>query len=169
MTLANEASLKRFVGAAPPAGHGPHRYIVTVHAVDIEKLDVPTNATPAYPGFNLFECAIQGRSIGLIPKPELIHRRDGRRWSACVGLGNIAHMFDKLVEVADRSRGAATIGAWARVENAAAARKLSAMADLLEAKLAGKDSAERDQWCVDNWDAVSAEVAAGQGVAGRGF
>lgn len=74
-------------------------------------------------------------------------------------------MFDKLVEVADRSRGAATIGAWARVENAAAARKLSAMADLLEAKLAGKDSAERDQWCVDNWDAVSAEVAAGQGVS----
>ena len=26
VTLANDAGLHRFVGAAPPAGHGPHRY-----------------------------------------------------------------------------------------------------------------------------------------------
>ena len=41
LTLANDAGLKRFLGAAPPAGHGPHRYIVAVHAVDVEKLDLP--------------------------------------------------------------------------------------------------------------------------------
>ncbi|MBB2988655.1 hypothetical protein FHR72_000112 [Mycolicibacterium iranicum] len=74
-------------------------------------------------------------------------------------------MFDTLAEAARRSRGAASVGAWAAVENAAAARRLSAMADLLAAKLAGKDSAERDQWCLDNWDAVSAEVAAAQQVS----
>ena len=29
-----------FGGAAPPAGHGPHRYVFTVFAVDVEALDV---------------------------------------------------------------------------------------------------------------------------------
>ncbi|KMO78979.1 YbhB/YbcL family Raf kinase inhibitor-like protein [Mycolicibacterium obuense] len=58
VTLSNDAGLKRFIGAAPPPGHGPHRYIVAVHAVDVEKLDVPEDATPAYLGFNLFSHAI---------------------------------------------------------------------------------------------------------------
>jgi Raf kinase inhibitor-like YbhB/YbcL family protein len=58
LTLANDAGLKRFIGAAPPPGHGPHRYIVVVHAVDVEKLDLPESATPAYLGFNLFGHAI---------------------------------------------------------------------------------------------------------------
>lgn len=29
-----------------------------MHAVDVEKLDIPENATPAYLGFNLFSHAI---------------------------------------------------------------------------------------------------------------
>ena len=58
LTLANDASLRRFVGAAPPAGHGPHRYYIAVHAVGVEKLDLPEAATPAYLGFNLFGHAI---------------------------------------------------------------------------------------------------------------
>jgi Raf kinase inhibitor-like YbhB/YbcL family protein len=58
LTLANDAGLKRFIGAAPPAGHGHHRYIVAVHAVGVEKLDLPADATPAYLGFNLFGNAI---------------------------------------------------------------------------------------------------------------
>lgn len=58
VTLANDASGKRYIGAAPPAGHGPHRYYIAVHAVDVEKLDLPENATPAYLGFNLFGHAI---------------------------------------------------------------------------------------------------------------
>ena len=49
MTLANDAGLKRFIGAAPPPGHGAHRYYVVVHAVGVEKLDLPEGATPAYP------------------------------------------------------------------------------------------------------------------------
>ena len=73
--------------------------------------------------------------------------------------------FDGLVREAFESRGAAGVGAWARVENASAARRLAAMADVLAARLAAVDSAERDQWCLDNWDSVSAEVAAGQGVS----
>lgn len=58
LTLANDASVRRFVGAAPPAGHGPHRYYIAVHAVGVEKLDLPEGATPAYLGFNLFGNAI---------------------------------------------------------------------------------------------------------------
>jgi Raf kinase inhibitor-like YbhB/YbcL family protein len=58
LTLANDAGLKRFIGAAPPEGHGPHRYYIAVHAVDVEKLDLPETATPAYLGFNLFSHAI---------------------------------------------------------------------------------------------------------------
>ena len=46
------------------------------------------------------------------------------------------------------------------MENAACARRLSAIADLLDARLSEDGSAERDQWCLDNWDAVAAEVAA---------
>ncbi|WP_199255796.1 YbhB/YbcL family Raf kinase inhibitor-like protein [Mycolicibacterium mengxianglii] len=58
VTLRNDAGLRRFVGAAPPAGHGPHRYIVAVHALQVEKLDVTEDATPAFLGFNLFANAI---------------------------------------------------------------------------------------------------------------
>ncbi|RFU20733.1 YbhB/YbcL family Raf kinase inhibitor-like protein [Geodermatophilus marinus] len=52
--LRNDAGFPGFVGAAPPPGHGPHRYLVTVHAVDTETLDVGPDATPAVLGFNLF-------------------------------------------------------------------------------------------------------------------
>ncbi len=54
LTLRNDAGARRYVGAAPPAGHGHHRYFVAVHALDVEKLDLPEDASPAYLGFNLF-------------------------------------------------------------------------------------------------------------------
>jgi hypothetical protein len=74
-------------------------------------------------------------------------------------------MFDSLVATADGTCGAGAVGAWARVENAACARRLASTADMLEARLAADGSAEREQWCVDNWDAVAAEVAAAQNVS----
>ena len=42
-----------FGGAAPPPGHGPHRYIFTVFAVDTEKLDMTPENSGAVFGFNL--------------------------------------------------------------------------------------------------------------------
>ena len=39
-------------GAAPPKGE-THRYIFTVHALDVEKLDVDENASGAMVGFNV--------------------------------------------------------------------------------------------------------------------
>ena len=58
LTLVNDAGMRRYVGAAPPPGHGTHRYFVAVHALDVEKLDLAEDASPAYLGFNLYMHAI---------------------------------------------------------------------------------------------------------------
>lgn len=58
VTLVNDAGMRRFVGAAPPQGHGAHRYFIVVHAVGVEKLELTEDASPAYLGFNLFANAI---------------------------------------------------------------------------------------------------------------
>ena len=42
-----------FGGAAPPPGHGPHRYIFTVFAVDVDHLPVSADNSGAVFGFNL--------------------------------------------------------------------------------------------------------------------
>ncbi|MFJ4812990.1 YbhB/YbcL family Raf kinase inhibitor-like protein [Streptomyces longwoodensis] len=51
--LPNDARVARYIGAAPPAGHGPHRYFVVVHALDVESIGVPADATPALLGFTM--------------------------------------------------------------------------------------------------------------------
>lgn len=43
----NEALEREYLGASPPAGHGPHRYFFTVQALDVERLDVPEDLTGA--------------------------------------------------------------------------------------------------------------------------
>ena len=40
-------------GPCPPPGDKPHHYIFTIYALNVDKLDVPANATAAYVGFNL--------------------------------------------------------------------------------------------------------------------
>jgi Raf kinase inhibitor-like YbhB/YbcL family protein len=54
LQLRNDGGFAGYVGAAPPSGHGPHRYFVVVHAVDTETLDIGPDTTPAVLGFNLF-------------------------------------------------------------------------------------------------------------------
>ncbi|MBX3094955.1 MAG: YbhB/YbcL family Raf kinase inhibitor-like protein [Cryobacterium sp.] len=51
VTIANEARVEAYGGAAPPPGHGEHRYYFTVSALDTERLDVPEGATPAMLSF----------------------------------------------------------------------------------------------------------------------
>lgn len=53
-TLKGDAGVRQYLGAAPPPGHGPHRYMFAVHALDAESLDVGEDATPAFLGFNMF-------------------------------------------------------------------------------------------------------------------
>jgi Raf kinase inhibitor-like YbhB/YbcL family protein len=62
LTLTSDASFRRYIGAAPPPGHGVHRYYVAVHAVGVDKPELAHDATPAYLGFVLCGSAI-GRAV----------------------------------------------------------------------------------------------------------
>ena len=53
ITLPNELGSERFLGAAPPAGDGEHRYVFTVSALDVERLEIPPESTPAILGFQI--------------------------------------------------------------------------------------------------------------------
>ncbi|MGM1064358.1 YbhB/YbcL family Raf kinase inhibitor-like protein [Saccharothrix sp. Mg75] len=49
----NDYGTRAFGGAAPPPGDQVHRYFFVVHAVDVERLDVDGDASPAVVSFNL--------------------------------------------------------------------------------------------------------------------
>ncbi|QLA15130.1 YbhB/YbcL family Raf kinase inhibitor-like protein [Desulfolutivibrio sulfoxidireducens] len=42
-----------FGGACPPVGDKPHRYVFTVYALDVARLDLPADASAAMVGFTL--------------------------------------------------------------------------------------------------------------------
>lgn len=64
----NDFGTFEYGGPCPPAGHGEHRYILTVYALKVEKLDVPENATAALIGFNICANVIEKASITAIYK-----------------------------------------------------------------------------------------------------
>ncbi|MEU0496783.1 DUF222 domain-containing protein [Mycobacterium sp. NPDC006124] len=71
-------------------------------------------------------------------------------------------MFDQLVDAATGTRGAGALSSWSRVENAACARRVATMAAMFDEAHAASGSADRDQWCLDNVDAVAAHIGAAQ-------
>ncbi|HQO81415.1 MAG TPA: YbhB/YbcL family Raf kinase inhibitor-like protein [Deltaproteobacteria bacterium] len=52
-----------FGGACPPPGDRPHRYIFTVYALSVEKLDLDEKTPPAMVGFALNQHALAKASI----------------------------------------------------------------------------------------------------------
>lgn len=52
--LRNDGGVRGYVGAAPPPGHGDHRYMYVVHALDVESLELDEGASPALLGFMMF-------------------------------------------------------------------------------------------------------------------
>jgi len=50
-------------GPCPPEGHGPHRYIVTIHALRTDKLGLDANASPGLVGYTLNAQTIGKASI----------------------------------------------------------------------------------------------------------
>ena len=51
--LRNDGGTVGYMGAAPPKGDRPHRYIFAVHALDSTKLDIGPASSPALLGFNI--------------------------------------------------------------------------------------------------------------------
>ena len=47
----NDFGTKDFGGAAPPEGHGDHRYVFAVHALSVDHLDINSDVSPAIVGF----------------------------------------------------------------------------------------------------------------------
>lgn len=61
----NSRNVAGYTGARPPVGHGEHRYMFVVHAVETV-LELDADATPDQVGFNLFQHAIgRGRITGV--------------------------------------------------------------------------------------------------------
>jgi Domain of unknown function (DUF222) len=79
-------------------------------------------------------------------------------------------MFDNALpgleelKCADDSMVVAAVTGWARVEAAASARRLAAIAELVSRRIEG-GAAECGRWSCDNWDATAAEVGAAQGIS----
>ena len=62
----NDYGSKDYGGCAPPPGDPAHRYVFTLHAVDVASLGLDDSASPAYVGFNLrFHDLARGHFIGL--------------------------------------------------------------------------------------------------------
>lgn len=49
--VVNDAGTTRYIGGAPPAGHGTHRYYFVVSALDVETIGVTDSTSPALLGF----------------------------------------------------------------------------------------------------------------------
>jgi hypothetical protein len=49
----NDFGERGYGGPAPPPGDRPHRYFFVVHAVDVDRLDVTPDVSPAVVAFNL--------------------------------------------------------------------------------------------------------------------
>ena len=68
--VANDYGGKSFGGACPPQGHGVHRYRFTVHALSVETLDLPENASGALAGYMINANALAISTI------EALYQRD---------------------------------------------------------------------------------------------
>src|SRR3981081_2995876 len=104
----------------------------------------------------------------VIPSRVFIHSRGLRAGDLSKDLTNIESMFDgSLPEIDELATldDAALIdaaGGWARVENAACARKQAGMAEVFRARTGLEPPEDRDWWWVDPDAAVPAELAAAQ-------
>ncbi len=62
----NDTGQPGYIGAAPPPGHGEHRYVFAVHALSVPSLGLDESATPAFVGFNLtFNTVARGLLVAL--------------------------------------------------------------------------------------------------------
>ncbi|TWX70940.1 YbhB/YbcL family Raf kinase inhibitor-like protein [Colwellia demingiae] len=68
--IANDFGYRGFGGACPPEGHGVHHYRFTVHALSVEKLELPKEASGALTGYMINANTIATSTI------ESLYKRD---------------------------------------------------------------------------------------------
>lgn len=68
--IKNDYGGRGFGGACPPSGHGVHHYRFTVHALSVEKLELPEDASGALVGFMINANTIESSTI------ESLYKRD---------------------------------------------------------------------------------------------
>ncbi|PKG39425.1 YbhB/YbcL family Raf kinase inhibitor-like protein [Psychromonas sp. Urea-02u-13] len=68
--IQNDYGSRGFGGACPPAGHGVHHYQFTIHALSVEKLELPDNASGALAGYMINANSIESSTI------ESLYKRD---------------------------------------------------------------------------------------------
>ena len=70
MHIDNDYGSKAFGGACPPSGHGVHHYRFTIHALSVDKLELPENASGALAGYMINANTIESNTI------ESLYKRD---------------------------------------------------------------------------------------------
>jgi len=68
--IQNDYGSRGFGGACPPIGHGIHHYRFTIHALSVEKLELPENASGALTGYMINTHTIEFSTI------EPLYKRD---------------------------------------------------------------------------------------------
>jgi len=66
----NDYGSRGFGGACPPEGHGVHHYRFTIHALSVEKLELPEDASGALTGYMINAHTIESSTI------ESLYKRD---------------------------------------------------------------------------------------------
>jgi Raf kinase inhibitor-like YbhB/YbcL family protein len=66
--IQNDYGSRGFGGACPPAGHGIHHYRFTVHALSVESLDLPAEASGALAGYMINGNTIESANIQALYK-----------------------------------------------------------------------------------------------------
>jgi len=70
MQIKNDFGTKGFGGACPPVGHGIHHYRFTIHALSVETLALPEDASGALAGYMINANTIESTTI------ESLYKRD---------------------------------------------------------------------------------------------
>ena len=63
LEVKSDTGVPGYMGPCPPAGAGPHRYVFTIFAMKLDKLDVTAESTGALVGFNTRSNALGAATI----------------------------------------------------------------------------------------------------------
>ncbi|MFT7372815.1 MAG: Raf kinase inhibitor-like YbhB/YbcL family protein [Oleiphilaceae bacterium] len=69
--IQNDYGVRGFGGACPPEGHGVHHYRFTLHAISVEKLQLPEDASGALAGYMINAHTIESSTIESLYKRDL--------------------------------------------------------------------------------------------------